>query len=50
MSSDLLQEIIDLLAYAVKNKDWNSVDEAIELLSDESSDSVFEDEDDIEDN
>lgn len=44
MSSDLIQEIIDLLEYSTENKDWNSVEEALELLRGEESDSVFEDE------
>jgi len=44
MSDDLLQEVIDLLKYALKGKDWNSVEEAIELLTGDESDSVFEDE------
>ena len=43
MTDDLIQEIVDLIKYAVKNKDWNSVEEALELLSDDTSDSVFDD-------
>ena len=42
--SDDIQEIIDLLLYALEHKDWNSVDEALELLSGEASDSEFDDE------
>jgi hypothetical protein len=42
MSSDLIQEIIEVLVYSIENKDWNSVEEALELIRGEESDSVFD--------
>jgi len=44
MSNDEIQEVADLLTYAIEHKDWNSVDEALELLTGDLSDSVLDDE------
>jgi hypothetical protein len=43
MSTDTIQEIIEILNYAKSNKDWNSVDEALEILTDEETNSEFDD-------
>ncbi len=45
MSSDLIQEIIELLEYATEHKDWNSADEALELLKGEVTNSEFDGDD-----
>ena len=44
---DFLQELSELLTYAIKQKDWNSVDDALELINEELGHEI--EDDDFED-
>jgi hypothetical protein len=46
MTTDSLQEVIELLDYAINHRDWNSAEEALELLKGDHPNSEFDDESD----